>query len=82
MTDFDDETILFERPSRVGWITQNRPKARNALNLQLMHEVLDAATALDRDPEIGCLVITGSAKAFVAGAASSRWRRGTTWTCT
>jgi len=68
MTDPDYETILLERRGRVGWITLNRPEVLNALNLQLMNEVLDAAFALDRDPEIGCLVLTGSAKAFAAGA--------------
>jgi enoyl-CoA hydratase len=68
MTDSSYETILLERQGRVGWITLNRPKVLNALNLQLMTEVIDAATSLDRDPEIGCLVITGSAKAFAAGA--------------
>ena len=68
MTDSSYETILLERQGGVGWITLNRPKVLNALNLQLMNEVVDAATSLDRDPEIGCLVITGSAKAFAAGA--------------
>ena len=68
MTDSSYETILLERQGRVGWITLNRPKVLNALNLQLMTEVIDAATTLDRDPKIGCLVITGSAKAFAAGA--------------
>ncbi|WHT17496.1 enoyl-CoA hydratase [Crossiella sp. CA-258035] len=62
------ETILVERRERVGLITLNRPKALNALNLQLMREVTTAARELDRDPEIGALVITGSAKAFAAGA--------------
>ena len=66
MTDY--ETILLDRRGRTGWITLNRPKALNALNLQLMTEVIDAAFALDRDPGIGCLVITGSEKAFAAGA--------------
>ena len=66
MTDY--ETILLDRKGRTGWITLNRPKSLNALNLQLMHEVIDAAFALDRDPGIGCLVITGSEKAFAAGA--------------
>ncbi|MEV0277924.1 enoyl-CoA hydratase [Streptomyces sp. NPDC050610] len=64
----DYETILLDREGRVGVITLNRPKALNALNLQLMGEVIDAATALDRDPDIGCVVITGSRKAFAAGA--------------
>src|SRR5690349_5777459 len=62
------ETILVECKGRVGLITLNRPKALNALNTQLMNEVVAAATAFDRDPEIGCLVITGSEKAFAAGA--------------
>ena len=66
MTDY--ETILLDRKGRTGWITLNRPEALNALNLQVMNEVIDAAFALDRDPEVGCLVITGSAKAFAAGA--------------
>ena len=62
------ETILVERRGRVGLLTLNRPKALNALNMQLMREVTAAAAALDADPEIGCLVITGSDKAFAAGA--------------
>ncbi|MFI6983557.1 enoyl-CoA hydratase [Embleya sp. NPDC050154] len=64
----DYETILLERHDRTAVITLNRPKALNALNLQVMAEVVDAATTLDRDSDIGCLVITGSAKAFAAGA--------------
>ncbi|MFJ2811080.1 enoyl-CoA hydratase [Kitasatospora sp. NPDC087271] len=66
MTDY--ETILVERKGRVGLITLDRPKALNALNTQLMNEVVQAATEFDRAPEIGCLVITGSEKAFAAGA--------------
>jgi enoyl-CoA hydratase len=62
------ETILTETQGRVGLITLNRPKALNALNSQLMGELLDAAEAFDRDPGIGCIVITGSDRAFAAGA--------------
>ncbi|MER8099086.1 enoyl-CoA hydratase [Kitasatospora sp. NPDC094016] len=62
------ETILVERKGRVGLITLDRPKALNALNTRLMNEVVSAATEFDRDPEIGCLVVTGSEKAFAAGA--------------
>ncbi|MER7769085.1 enoyl-CoA hydratase [Kitasatospora sp. NPDC096140] len=62
------ETILVERKGRVGLITLDRPKALNALNTQLMTEVVAAATEFDRDREIGCLVVTGSEKAFAAGA--------------
>lgn len=64
----DYETILLERHDRTAVITLNRPKALNALNLRVMAEVVDAATMLDRDPDVGALVITGSAKAFAAGA--------------
>ncbi|ORA11336.1 enoyl-CoA hydratase [Mycobacterium asiaticum] len=62
------ETILVEREDRVGIITLNRPKALNALNSQVMNEVTSAATELDTDPDIGAIIITGSAKAFAAGA--------------
>ncbi|MFC9301696.1 enoyl-CoA hydratase [Streptomyces albidoflavus] len=62
------ETVLVERRSRTALLTLNRPKALNALNLQVMREVVAAAEALDRDPECGCIVLTGSARAFAAGA--------------
>ncbi|MEU2953479.1 enoyl-CoA hydratase [Streptomyces xanthochromogenes] len=62
------ETILVERTGRVAVLTLNRPKVLNALNLQVMREVVEAAGCLDRDPEVGCVVITGSEKAFAAGA--------------
>ena len=62
------DTILVERRGRVGLVTLNRPKALNALNMRLMREVTAAAAAFDADPEIGCLVVTGSDKAFAAGA--------------
>ena len=60
--------ILLERRDRVGIITLNRPEALNALNAALMHEVVAAAAGLDADPEIGAIVITGSERAFAAGA--------------
>lgn len=68
MSSTSFETILLERKDKVGVITLNRPKALNALNAQLMHDVLAAAEELDADPGIGAIVITGSAKAFAAGA--------------
>ncbi|MGW0037414.1 enoyl-CoA hydratase [Gordonia sp. NPDC003376] len=61
-------TILVERRDRVGLITLHRPKALNALNSELMAEVVAAATEFDNDPGIGAIVITGSEKAFAAGA--------------
>ena len=62
------ELILVRTEGRVGVITLNRPKALNALNGQLMDELGAALKAFDADPEIGCMVITGSEKAFAAGA--------------
>jgi enoyl-CoA hydratase len=62
------QTILITREGRVATITLNRPKALNALNSQVMNEVTTAAAELDDDPEIGAIVITGSEKAFAAGA--------------
>ena len=53
---------------KVGVITLNRPKQLNALNDQLMVELGDALKSFDADPAIGCMVITGSEKAFAAGA--------------
>ena len=53
---------------RVGVITLNRPKQLNALNDQLMTELGSALKAFDADPAIGCIIITGSEKAFAAGA--------------
>jgi enoyl-CoA hydratase len=53
---------------QVGVVTLNRPKQLNALNDQLMDELGAALTAFDADPQIGCMVLTGSEKAFAAGA--------------
>ncbi|HJS18206.1 MAG TPA: enoyl-CoA hydratase-related protein [Anaerolineales bacterium] len=62
------EMILIGRRGRVGLIILNRPKALNALNNQLMQEVMDALAAFDLDDDIGAMVITGNEKAFAAGA--------------
>ena len=62
------ETILVERRGAVGLITLNRPKALNALNDQLIAEIDAALTAFDADDEVGAVVLTGSEKAFAAGA--------------
>jgi enoyl-CoA hydratase len=62
------ELILTERHNRVGLITLNRPQALNALNNQLMREVMDALDSFDRDDDIGAMVITGNEKAFAGGA--------------
>jgi enoyl-CoA hydratase len=60
--------ILVERRGRVGLVTLNRPEALNALNKATMDELVAAVTAMDADPGVGAVVLTGSAKAFAAGA--------------
>ena len=53
---------------KVGIVTLNRPKQLNALNDQLMNELGAALKAFDEDEKIGCMIITGSERAFAAGA--------------
>src|SRR5690606_31501209 len=60
--------ILAEKRDRVGVITLNRPKQMNALNPQLMQELGKALQEFDADDGVGAIVITGSEKAFAAGA--------------
>ena len=62
------ENIIVETKGRVGIIKLNRPNALNALNLALKTELGEAVKAFDTDPKIGCIIITGSEKAFAAGA--------------
>lgn len=62
------ENILLERRDRIGVITLNRPEALNALSLGLMIDVVAAVRELDNDYGIGAILITGSERAFAAGA--------------
>lgn len=62
------ETILTETRGRVGLITLNRPGQLNALNDQLIREVNQALDGFEADEGIGAIVVTGSDKAFAAGA--------------
>jgi len=62
------ENILTRVEGRAGVVQLNRPKALNALNRELMTELMDALEANDRDPAVGCMVVTGSDRAFAAGA--------------
>ena len=62
------ENIIVETRGRVGIIKLNRPQALNALNAKLIGELSAAIDAFEADRNIGCLVITGSEKAFAAGA--------------
>jgi enoyl-CoA hydratase len=60
--------IMVETKGKVGLVTLNRPNALNALNGALISEMSQALDAFEADDAIGCIVITGSAKAFAAGA--------------
>ena len=62
------ETIIGETRGKVGLITLNRPQALNALNSTVEREVVAAVEAFDADEGVGAIVITGSEKAFAAGA--------------
>ncbi|MFU0506841.1 enoyl-CoA hydratase [Pseudaminobacter sp. NGMCC 1.201702] len=62
------ETIIVETRGKVGLVTLNRPKALNALNTTVLTELLAACHAYEADPKIGAIVLTGSEKAFAAGA--------------
>ena len=62
------ENVIVEKRGRVGLVTLNRPKALNALSDALIADLNQALDALDSDDEVGCIVLTGSEKAFAAGA--------------
>ena len=66
MTEYTN--ILVEQRGRAGLVTLNRPEALNALDKATMEQLVEAVTAMDADPAVGAVVITGSAKAFAAGA--------------
>ena len=61
-------TIIIERHDRVCLVRLNRPQALNALNAELIDELNQVLDAFEADAELGCLVLTGSEKAFAAGA--------------
>ncbi len=64
----DTATILVEQRGAVTLVTLNRPQALNALNSNVLRELIEAFAAYDSDPTQRCLVLTGSEKAFAAGA--------------
>ncbi|RAX43766.1 enoyl-CoA hydratase [Arthrobacter sp. AQ5-06] len=66
MTEYTN--ILVEQRGRVGLVMLNRPEALNALDKATMDQLVAAVTAMDADPGVGAVVVTGSSKAFAAGA--------------
>jgi enoyl-CoA hydratase len=61
------EFVLTERRGKVGLVTLHRPEVRNALNRQLLRELMDALEVFDKDDSVGAMVVTGDEKAFAAG---------------
>ena len=66
------ETILVEQRGAVTLVTLNRPQALNALNSQVLAELIDAFAAFDADPGQGCAVLTGSERAFAPRTRANR----------
>jgi enoyl-CoA hydratase len=62
------EHILTELDEPLAIVTLNRPKVLNALNHDLIRELADALAAFDQDPRVRCMILTGSERAFAAGA--------------
>jgi len=62
------DVVLTHRKGRVGFVTIDRPQALNAVDTEVMEGLLGAVAAFDRDEDIGCIVLTGAGKAFIAGA--------------
>jgi enoyl-CoA hydratase len=62
------ETLIVEIEDEVALVRLNRPDALNALNLKLMQELAACLTAADANPKVRCILLTGSDKAFAAGA--------------
>ncbi len=63
-----DAPVLFNRHGRVFEAKINRPEALNALNAEVLRQLTDVLGTLDNDPTVGCFLITGSRRAFAAGA--------------
>ena len=61
------QSLTLERKDNVATITLNRPDAFNALNLALGHDLFHASIEVDEDPDVRCVVVTGTGKAFCAG---------------
>jgi len=75
------ETILVEQRDAVTLVTLNRPQALNALNSQVLADLIAAFAAYDADPSQRCLVLTGSEKAFAPAPTSRKCRPRASPTC-
>ena len=62
-----DAPVKYEQNGRVAILTISRPKAKNALNSEIMRIMFDSVCALDLDDSVGCIIITGADGVFAAG---------------
>ena len=62
------ENIKYESRDNIAYVTVNRPKAMNALNMDVLNELYDVFTAIEADADIRAVILTGEGRAFVAGA--------------
>lgn len=62
------ENIKYESRDNIAYVTVNRPKAMNALNMDVLNELYDVFTAIEADADIRAIILTGEGRAFVAGA--------------
>lgn len=64
----DDKSLLVKKADRIGWVVINRPERLNTINRATLAELRDAFRDMDRDPEVGVVIVTGAGdKAFMAG---------------
>ena len=75
------QTLIVEIEEHVGVITLNRPEALNALNSKMLGELATAVTLMNSDDRVHALIVTGSEKAFAAGADISEWLKSHLLTC-
>ena len=68
MTEAQSEPLIVTRDGGVVLVRMNRPGVLNALSSKVMQDLADTLKPLDRDPDVGCIVLTGTEKAFAAGA--------------
>jgi enoyl-CoA hydratase len=61
------KTIIYEKKEQVVWLSLNRPKAGNTINLELANELVDACRAINQDEEVRAVIITGAGEAFCSG---------------
>jgi enoyl-CoA hydratase/carnithine racemase len=69
------QTIRLETKQGIGYLTLNRPEVRNAINQEMIDEILDALRRVEKDPGIRVLIVTGAGKAFQAGADIAELKR-------